>query len=126
VQRDRQINLIRRSQDRSDERLRDRVLVALALGAGLRASELTGAKVGDVISDDDGADWLRVVQGKGRKDRMIPLSPDVAQVVRDFIACRKLRREDYLITSRQGDTGRLTSARVWQIITSAVGEMSLR
>jgi len=38
-----------------------RVLVALALGAGLRAPELTGVKVGDVISDDDGADWLRVV-----------------------------------------------------------------
>ena len=38
------------------DRPRDRALVALALGTGLRASELTGAKVGDVISDDDGAE----------------------------------------------------------------------
>jgi integrase/recombinase XerD len=102
------------------DRPHDRALVALALGAGLRASELTGAKVGDVTSDDDGADWLRVVQGKGRKDRMIPLSPDAAQVARKYIAQRKAKRDDYLFDSRQGESGRMTAARVWQIITSAV------
>jgi site-specific recombinase XerC len=42
------------------DRPHDRVVVALASGAGLRVSELTGAKVGDAISDDHGADWLRV------------------------------------------------------------------
>jgi len=102
------------------DRPRDRALVALALGAGLRASELTGAKVGDVISDDDGAEWVIVRMGKGRKDRMIPLSPDVAQVLREHVTAHKLKRDDYLITSRQGDSGRITSARVWQIITDAV------
>jgi integrase len=95
-----------------EDRPRDRVWVALALGAGLRASELTGVKVDDLISDDDDADWLRVVQGKGRKDRMIPLSPDVAQVAHEYIVSHKLRRNDYLITSRQGESGRMTSARV--------------
>ncbi len=102
------------------DRPRDRALVALALGAGLRASELTGAKVCDLTSDDEGADWLRVVQGKGRKDRMIPLSPDVAQVVGDYIAKRKAKRDDYMFDSRQGETGHMTAARVWQIITNAV------
>jgi site-specific recombinase XerD len=102
------------------DRPRDRALVALALGAGLRASELTGAKVGGLTSDDEGADWLRVVQGKGRKDRMIPLSPDVAQIVRGYIALSKAKRDDYLFDSRQGESGRMTAARVWQIITSAV------
>jgi integrase/recombinase XerD len=103
-----------------EDRPRDRVLVALALGTGLRASELTGVKVSDILSDDDGADWVIVHMGKGRKDRMVPLAPDVAQVVREYIASHKLRRDDYLITSRQGESGRMTSARVWQIITSAV------
>ena len=41
------------------------VLVALALGAGLRAAELTGVKVGDVISDDDGSGGA----GRGRHSR---------------------------------------------------------
>jgi integrase len=86
----------------------------------LRASELTGAKVSDLTSDDDGMNCLRLVQGKGRKDRMIPLSPDVAQVMQEYIAQRKAKRDDYLFDSRQGETGRLTAARVWQIITSAV------
>jgi integrase len=53
-------------------------LVALALGTGLRAAELTAVKASDIISDGDGADWLRVVQGKGRKDRLVPLALDVA------------------------------------------------
>jgi integrase/recombinase XerD len=102
-----------------EDRPRDRVLVALALGACLRASELTGVKVGDVISDDDGAHWVLVRMGKGRKDRLVPLAPDVAQVLHEYITAHKLKRDDYLITSRQGESGRMTSARVWQIVTGA-------
>ncbi|HEY4690284.1 MAG TPA: tyrosine-type recombinase/integrase, partial [Anaerolineae bacterium] len=100
------------------DRPRDRALVALALGAGLRAAELTAAKVGDILSDDDGADWIRVVQGKGRKDRLVPLSPEVAAVVRQHATgCKS---SDYLFPSRQGESGQMTTARVWQIITDAV------
>ena len=97
---------------------RDRALVALALGAGLRAAELTAAKVGDILSDDDGGEWIRVVQGKGRNDRLVPLSPDVAALLRRHTAGRK--RDDCLFLSRQGESGQMTTARVWQIITSAV------
>ncbi len=81
---------------------------------------MTVVKVSDILSDDDGADWVIVRMGKGRKDRMVPLAPDVAQVLREYITSHKLRRDDYLITSRQGESGRMTSTRVWQIITSAV------
>ncbi len=41
------------------DRPRDRMLVALALGTGLRAVELIG--------DDDGANWVIVRMSKGRK-----------------------------------------------------------
>jgi site-specific recombinase XerD len=99
---------------------RDRALVALALGAGLRAAELTAVKVGDVITDDDGGQWVRVVQGKGRKDRLVPLSPDVASLLRAYMAGRKSKRGAYLFPSRQGESGRMTTARVWQIVTDAI------
>lgn len=41
------------------DRPREQALVALALGAGWRDSELTAAKVGDVTSGDDRGDYRR-------------------------------------------------------------------
>lgn len=48
-----------------------RLLLAAVYAAGLRVSEAVGLKVGDV---DRGRMILRVEQGKGKKDRVIPLS----------------------------------------------------
>jgi integrase/recombinase XerD len=99
---------------------RDRALVALALGAGLRAAELTAVRLSDISTDDDGGEWVRVVMGKGRKDRLVPLAPDVAAVIRAYAGAAKLRGGDYLFQSRQGESGRLTTARVWQVVKDAV------
>ncbi len=55
----------------------------------------------------------------------MPLAPNVAAMLREYITERKLKRGDYLITSRQGESRRMTSARVWQIITSAVKEAGI-
>ncbi len=110
----------RRVLDSLASRSRDRALVALALGAGLRAAELTAVRLGDLFTDDDGGQWVMVKQGKGRKDRAVPLAGDVAELLRAYLASAKLRRGDYLFSSRQGESGRLTTARIWQIVTSAV------
>ena len=52
--------------------LKHRTALAVAYGAGLRASEVCALKVGDV---DSQRMVLRVEQGKGRKDRYALLSP---------------------------------------------------
>jgi integrase/recombinase XerD len=51
---------------------RDRLIVELLLKAGLRLSELLNLKVSD-IEEEQGITFLRINQGKGKKDRRIPL-----------------------------------------------------
>jgi site-specific recombinase XerD len=59
--------------------LKHQTALSVAYGAGLRASEVIGLKVGDV---DSQRMLLRVEQGKGRKDRYALLSPLLLQRLR--------------------------------------------
>lgn len=61
---------------------RDAAVLALLYGCGLRISEALGLKRGDVGA---GRDALTVI-GKGRKARMVPLLPQVAQMIAAYIA----------------------------------------
>lgn len=59
--------------------LKHQAALSVAYGAGLRASEVIGLKVGDVDSERMS---LRVEQGKGRKDRYAMLSPVLLERLR--------------------------------------------
>src|SRR5690348_4455894 len=61
---------------------RDAAVLALLYGGGLRISEALGLKRGDV---DGGRDALTVT-GKGNKTRMVPLLPQVAKLIADYVA----------------------------------------
>lgn len=63
--------------------LRDRAWLHVLSGAGLRVSELCALDVGDV-----GA-VLRVRQGKGGKDRSVPLPPSTRAALQSWIAERQ-------------------------------------
>jgi site-specific recombinase XerD len=65
---------------------RDRALVAVMAGAGLRVSEATGLDVGDVREDLTGAGILYVRHGKGGRDRLVPTSASVMQLVKAHLA----------------------------------------
>ena len=56
--------------------LKSRTFLMLGYGTGLRRSELCHLRVADVDSHADRM-CIRVVQGKGGKDRYVPLSEDV-------------------------------------------------
>jgi len=62
--------------------LRDRALVELLYGAGLRVSEATGLERTGV---DLGARIVRVV-GKGGKERIVPLGRPAAEAIRRYLA----------------------------------------
>jgi integrase/recombinase XerC len=62
---------------------RDAAVLALLYGSGLRISEALGLKRGDLPSGR--ADAV-VVTGKGNKQRMVPLLPQVAGLVAEYVA----------------------------------------
>jgi site-specific recombinase XerD len=61
--------------------LKWRTALSVAYGAGLRASEVVGLKVGDI---DSRRMRIRVEQGKGRRDRDALLSPDLLAGLRNW------------------------------------------
>lgn len=61
---------------------RNRAILAVMVGAGLRAAEVAGLTIGDVLEDADGGFALHVHHGKGRKSRDVPIQPDVAALIR--------------------------------------------
>lgn len=67
---------------------RYRALVALLLGAGLRASEVCSLRVRDLIVDMDGDLIVYVHLGKGRKSRAVPLPNWVEVEVYAYLAKR--------------------------------------
>lgn len=61
---------------------RDRAMVEVAYGSGLRVSELVGLGSEDV---DFRESWLRV-RGKGRKERMVPLGRPARDALRAYLS----------------------------------------
>jgi integrase/recombinase XerC len=60
---------------------RDAAVLGLLYGSGLRISEALGLKGGDA-----GAADAITVMGKGRKQRMVPMLPQVQKLIADYIA----------------------------------------
>jgi len=83
--------------------MRDRVLVELLYGAGLRVSEAVGAARSAVDLD---ARTVRVI-GKGRKERIVPLGRPAVEAVRRYLALGRphldrRHRPDLFLNARGG------------------------
>jgi len=61
---------------------RDLLLIDLMCRSGLRRGEITGLRVNHLHLGDDPA--LTVKEGKGAKDRVVPLNPDMAARLKAF------------------------------------------
>jgi len=84
--------------------LKHKAALSVAYGGGLRVSEITHLKVGDI---DSARMLIRVEQGKGRKDRYVMLSPDLLVLLRDW--WRSARPMGWLFPGR--DPGQPITAR---------------
>ena len=78
---------------------RDHAFIQVAVTTGLRVSELTGLRVGDVHLGT-GAHVL--AHGKGRKDRSTPLDHASMTVLRDLLGDTTIERDRYVFTTRAG------------------------
>jgi site-specific recombinase XerD len=74
--------------------VRNRAALMLCYGAGLRISEAVAVRVSDI---DSQRMLIRVVEGKGRKDRYVMLSKRLLAVLRAY--WRAARPTDYLFPS---------------------------
>jgi site-specific recombinase XerD len=73
------------------ENLKHRALLMTAYSAGLRVSELVSLKLKDV---DSGRMLLHVREGKGGKDRMVPLSQKLLLRLREYV--KDYKPKEYL------------------------------
>jgi integrase/recombinase XerD len=68
--------------------LRNEVMLSLGYGCGLRAGEIIRLKDGDI---DSAQMIIRIVQGKGRKDRHVMLPPELLVSLRQWWKVRPTR-----------------------------------
>lgn len=95
---------------------RDRALLEMLYGSGLRVSELVSLRAAQIDWDED---FLRIT-GKGAKTRYVPLGKVAAAALRDYLntarpkLLRNGKRADTLFLSVRGEA--LTRERIRQII----------
>jgi len=90
--------------------LKHRSILALLYGCGLRISELINLKIEDVNFDRK---QLKVRQSKGKKDRLVTLSPKIYGLLNDYL--NSWRPEVYMFNGQKG--GRYTSSSVRHFLT---------
>ncbi len=95
---------------------RDRAMLELLYGAGLRVSELVSLNLGDINFE---AGFLRCI-GKGNKERIVPLGRQAAQALTRYVSTERSRavakhpETNALFVNRFG--ARLTRQRLWQLL----------
>lgn len=99
--------------------LRDRAVLELFYSTGIRLSELTGLRVGDL---DFSGRTVRVM-GKGRKERVVPFGRAASDAVKRYIAASgRTARRDAVFMGPKGD--RLTGRTVQRIVARELAKVS--
>jgi integrase/recombinase XerD len=108
--------LIESARDRSPAGVRDRAVLETFYAIGIRVSELANLTVTDVDTEER---LLRIVLGKGRKDRNVPLTAAAAEAIAVYLERGRpqlagARLAPYLFLADKG--GRLQRAVVARIV----------
>jgi len=103
---------------------RDRALLELLYGSGMRVSEAVALDLADYRGD---ADWVRVV-GKGRRERLVPLAPACREALDRYVAQGRSMlagdgRSRALFLSVRGS--RLSRQGAWLALKGRAGEVGL-
>lgn len=88
---------------------RDKLIMELLYGCGLRVSELTGLKIADL----DLRNGLLKCMGKGSKERFVPMGQKALNAIEEYLK-DKPKMSGTLLRNRQNK--RLSRLVVWQIV----------
>jgi site-specific recombinase XerD len=101
---------------------RDKLIIRILADCGLRLGELLSLRVEDIQEIAKGRFALKV-HGKGSRDRLVPLKPDLHRRLRRFLAGRHAEgRNRVLVSLRKGADGRyapLTESGAGQVVRIA-------
>lgn len=83
--------------------LRNRAIIEVLYGSGLRVSELVNLKFSDIRFEDE----FMIIRGKGDKQRMVPISEVAIECIHHYERLRnrldiKKGEEDYVFLNRRG------------------------
>jgi len=105
--------------------LRNRAIVELLYGSGLRVSELTGLQLSRIFWEEA----FIQVQGKGGKERLVPLGAQAMEWMKKYISEKRMNlsiqsgNEDFIFLNRRG--GRLSRVMVFNIVKEAAAKAGI-
>jgi integrase/recombinase XerC len=98
-----------------DTTLKERIIVELLYGTGMRCAELIGLRCVDV---DFSSKTLRVL-GKRRKERIVPIVDSLFALLKEYVSENGLRPNDWLITAAKG--GQAYPMYIYRIVQKHLG-----
>ncbi|NOQ67887.1 tyrosine-type recombinase/integrase [Patescibacteria group bacterium] len=101
------------------QNVKHKLTLALMYSSGLRVSEITNVRVGDL---DFKNNILKVKQAKGAKDRITILSKKISYILEKYVKNKKIG--DYIFESLRG--GKLSERSVQKIFTQAFKKSKIK
>ena len=84
----------------ASKNIKEKAISSLLAYSGIRNKELCGLRVCDI---DLGDNMVRVLEGKGRKDRLIHISGDCSKVISEYLIRFEKENDEYLFMTYQGN-----------------------
>lgn len=94
--------------------LRNRAILEIMYGAGLRVAEVSSL---DIVDVSLGERLVDVREGKGRKQRIVPVGPPAISAVREWLQVRGESEDSALFLNRH--SGRLSTRAMHRIVRDA-------
>lgn len=82
----------------SEQELKARIIIELLYGLGLREAELIELKAGSL----DLSQCTAKIRGKGNKERLVPFTKKLSDLVQHYLLVKEISPQDFLITTTKG------------------------
>ncbi len=105
----------------NEKNLREKTILSLLYYCGLRVSELCNLRVEDVSLSPP---YIKVLMGKGNKDRLVPLNEKVVQLVEEYL--EKESPRFYLFPGKRNSSLKMYESTVFRILKKAAKKAGIR